>query len=271
MVVPAGPRRVGAVVAVVNPSGQLVTASYDRAAPGFAAAADLHVYRLLAAPLVAAVARVVDVSTVTVLDVAAGTGAVGRHFPRAVAVDLSLEQLRHNVARLRVRADAQDIPFRARSFAAAVCGFGVNHVANPAALVREMARVAAVVGVSTWQRPEVPYLPKQVVFEVLARRAGAARSAAGLLLDRYTEAVGSVDAVATLLRSSGVPGVVEVAEVEVPWPGIDAYLDYRLSMPSSARVVDDDELRTELRDALGALPADTLVWRPRIIVGVGGS
>jgi SAM-dependent methyltransferase len=248
-----------------------VAESYDRAAAGFAGAADRHVYRLLAAPLVAAVARVADVGAGTMLDVAAGTGAVGRHFTRTVAVDVSLEQLRHNHSRLRVRADGQGLPFRDGCFAAAVCGFGVNHLADPAALVREMARVSPVVGVSTWQRPEVPYAPKQVVFEVLARRAGGARSAAGVLLDRYTAAVGSVDAVATLLRSNGLRGDVQVAEVEVPWPGIDAYLDYRLSMPSTTEVLGDAGLRAELQGALASLPAATLTWRPAIIVGVGRS
>lgn len=259
------------MVAVVTAPSRLVAESYDRAAAAFAKAADQYVYRWLAAPLVAAVARVADVGAGTVLDVAAGTGAVGRHFARTVAVDLSLEQLRHNDSGHRVRADAQRLPFRDQVFTAAVCGFGVNHLPDPSALVREMARVSPVVGLSTWQRPEVPYAPRQMVFEVLARRTGGARSPTGLLLDRYTAAVGSIDVVAGLLRSNGVHGEVQVAEVEVPWPGTDAYLDYRLSMPSSATVVDDAQLRTELRDALASLPADALTWRPRIIVGVGRS
>jgi ubiquinone/menaquinone biosynthesis C-methylase UbiE len=250
---------------------RLLVESYDRAAAEFANSADQHVYRLLAAPLVAAVARVADINAGTVLDVAAGTGAVGRHFARPVAVDFSLGQLRHNDSRRRVQADAERLPFRDECFAAAVCGFGVNHFADPAALVREMARVSPVVGVSTWQRPEAPYAPKQAVYEVLTRRAGHARSAAGVLLDEYTASVGSVDAVASLLRSNGVRGTVQVAEVEVPWPGVDAYLDYRLSMPSSMQVLDDPGLRAELHDALGSLPAEALVWRPGIIVGVGRS
>jgi ubiquinone/menaquinone biosynthesis C-methylase UbiE len=259
------------VVARVTAPGRLVAESYDRAAAEFAGAADRHVYRLLAAPLAAAVTREADVGAGRVLDVAAGTGAVGRRFARTVATDVSLEQLRHNPARCRVRADGRHLPFRDRCFAAAVCGFGVNHVADPAALVAEMARVSPIVGVSTWQRPEPPYAPKQAVYDVLARRAGNARSAAGVLLDQYTAAVGSVDAVDRLLRTNGLRGDVQVVQVEVPWPGIDAYLDYRLSMPSSARVLDDALLRTELHEALASLPTETLTWRPEIIVGVGRS
>ena len=60
-----------------------------------------------------------------------------------------------------------------------------------------------------------------------------------------------------------------MTDVEIPWPGIDSYLDYRLSMPSTAQVIDDVELRAELRSALGSLPPDALTWRPTVIVAVG--
>jgi ubiquinone/menaquinone biosynthesis C-methylase UbiE len=257
------------VVAGVTSPRRLVAESYDRAAPGFAGAADQHVYRLLALPLVDAVARFGDTSVGPVLDVAAGTGAVGRHFAQVVAADLSIEQLRRNRAPRRVRADGEFLPFRAGSFTAAVCGFGINHVADPLALVGEMARVAAVVGVSTWRRPEVPYAPKQAVFDLLARRSGRARSKAGELLDRYTEAVGSADAVAGLLHAAGLRAEVALVEVEIPWPGVDAYLEYRLSMPTSPEVLADCGLRAELRDALQSLPPESLAWRPGVIVAVG--
>lgn len=261
------------MIAGVTSTNQLVARSYDRSASGFARSADQHVYRLLAVPLIDAVSRVAGVPVGPVLDVAAGTGAVGRHFAQTVATDVSIEQLRRNDAPGRVRADAEHLPFRSRSFAIATCGFGINHVADPVSLVSEMARIARIVGVSTWERPEVAYLPKLVVFDVLARRVGRARSAAGVLLDRYTSAVGSVDAVAAALRSAGLHANVEVTEVEVPWPGVDAYLQYRLSMPTSAQLLDDaglrDEVRDELREALQSLPADALTWRPGVIIGVG--
>lgn len=253
----------------VSSPRRLVARSYDRAAPGFAEAADQHVYRLLAVPLVDAVASAIGERPGTVLDVAAGTGAVGRHFARTVAVDVSGEQLRHNGAAQRVAADAEHLPFRTGSFVASLCGFGINHVADPARLVQEMARVAPLVGVSTWQRPEVPHVPKQVVFDILARRAGQGRSAVGELLNGYTDAVGNIDAVAALLASAGLRTEVALTEVEVPWPGVDAYLDYRLAMPTSARVLDAASLRAELHDALRSVPPDALTWRPRIIVGVG--
>ncbi|MGH9234175.1 MAG: hypothetical protein ACRD0R_12665 [Acidimicrobiales bacterium] len=40
-------------------------------------------------------------------------------------------------------------------------------------------------------------------------------------------------------------------------------------MASTARVIDDVELRAELRRALGSLPPESLTWRPRVIVAVG--
>src|SRR5579871_5268961 len=226
------------MVAVVTSWTAATAEAYDRAAPRFAASADYHVYRRLAAPLVDGVRAAADLTIGTVLDVAAGTGAVGRNVPRVVAADISLAQLRHNTALGRVRADGTRLPFPDDSFAAAVCGFGVNHVACPGELVREMARLAPVVGVSTWLRPEPPYRPKQAVEGVLARRAGRARSDVGELLDGYSDAVGSVGAVVGLLSGAGLTAHVEAVEVDIPWPGADAYLDYRLAMPTTAGVDD---------------------------------
>jgi Methyltransferase domain len=244
----------------------LLAAAYDRAAEGFARAADRWVYRYLAGPLMDALGRIDG----AVLDVAAGAGAARRHFPDAVALDLSLGQLRHNPARRRVRADAESLPFRDRSFDAAVCLFGINHVSDPGAALGEMARLAPVVGVTTWARPEPPYAPKQVVLEVLGRRTGRRRSPTGELLDALGERVGSVDAVVALLERVGLDATVEEATVVVPWPGIDAFLDYRLSMPSSAGLVSDAAaLRCEAAAALAAIPEHELDWRARLIVGVG--
>jgi ubiquinone/menaquinone biosynthesis C-methylase UbiE len=257
------------MTAGVTSARRLVADSYDRVASAFADAADHHVYRLLAVPLIEGVRRVIDVETATVLDVAAGSGAVGRGFARAIAIDSSIEQLRHNHAGPRAHADGEHLPFRTDSFAAAVCGFGVNHVASPGAFLREMARVAPVVGMSTWHRPEDRYLPKLAVQDVLARRTGRRRSEVGSVIDRYTDAVGSADAVTSLMRDAGLRPEVLVTEVEVPWPGAEAYLDYRLAMPTHAAVVDDAALRAELHAALLALPQEALTWRPRVIVGVG--
>lgn len=257
------------MVTDVSASRRLVADSYDRVASAFAESADQRVYRFLAAPLVTRVGRCADTAAGVVLDVAAGTGAVGRQFPSTVATDISLEQLGYNTARRRVLADGERLPFRSDSFVAAVAGFGINHFADPTTLLAEMSRVAPVVGVTTWQRPDATFVPKQLVLDALASRAGGPRSPVGEALDRYGDEIGSVTAVEAALAAAGMaPNVVSV-EVEVPWPGVDAYLDYRLTMPSVPEVDDAAEVRTELREALGALPPKSLIWRPRIIVGVG--
>ena len=248
--------------------GQLVARSYDRAASAFAETADQHVYRILARPLLEAIDSAVDVRVGVVLDVAAGTGAVGRNLPATVALDVSIEQLRLNPSPRPVHGDARALPFCDDAFAAAVCGFGVNHVADPGVLLREMARVAPVVGVSTWHRPARPYPPKQLVFDILQRRVGRSRSRTGELIDHYSDAVGSAAALARLFEQADLDGEVAELDVEVPWPGVDAYLAYRLSMPSSEAPV-DEALVAELREALATLPSDALAWRPEIVVGVG--
>lgn len=252
----------------VRSSRRLLAASYDRAASDFADAADQHVYRLLARPLVEALEGSIEHDG-WILDVAAGTGAVGRQLGQVVATDLSIGQLRHNTAEIRVAVDGERLAFRDDAFTAAACGFGINHVARPDVLVHEMARVASVVGLSTWERPEVPYGPKRLVFEALARRGGRSRSRTGDLVDRLTDAVGSADVIDALLRSADLATEVEVVEVDIPWPGVDPYLRYRVSMPTSAEVAIDDDLRGEVRAAIDALSPEELIWRPRVIVGVG--
>jgi ubiquinone/menaquinone biosynthesis C-methylase UbiE len=245
---------------------RLVANAYDRSSDGFAGAADRVVYRYLAQPLVDTLGTVQG----AVLDVAAGAGAAGRQFDDTVALDLSLGQLRHNPARKRVRADAERLPFRADTFPAAVCVFGINHFPDPAAAVSEMAHVAPVVGLATWARPEPRYAPKTIVLNTLERHAGRCRSTMGEVVDSLADRVGSVAAVAGLLERAGLNAAVEPVTVTIPWPGIEAFLDYRLSMASTAGLVADEHaVRQEAAAALASLAEDELDWHAAVIVGVG--
>lgn len=249
-------------------SKRLVAAGYDEKADGFARAADRLVYRHLARPLVEALGAVDQ----PVLDVAAGSGAAGHHFGDPVALDLSMGQLRHNPSRRRVLGDAERLPFRERYFGASVCVFGINHFPDPAAAVAEMARVATVVGLATWARPEPPFAPKEVVSDVLARHAGRRRSSVGEVVDALGARVGSVTAVTALLESAGLEATVQRSTVVVPWPGIDGFLDYRLAMASTAEIgVDTDAVRREAAIALAELLSGDgeLNWHVALIVGVG--
>ena len=63
-------------------------------------------------------------------------------------------------------------------------------------------RVAPVVGLLTWARPEEHYAPKQIVLDAVERHAGRFRTEAGDLIDEMTDATGSVVAVTGLLEGA---------------------------------------------------------------------
>jgi hypothetical protein len=246
-----------------------MASAYEAMAAPFARTAGPVVYRLLAQPLVAAIRVALGQRSGPVLDVAAGAGAFGRAFVDAVAVDVAAGVLGHNPARQRVVADATALPFRADSFGAAGCAFGIAHIGAPGLLVREMARVAPVVGLVTWARPDEPYAPKQIVDDAIARQTGASRTPLGRVLDRRGDDVGTVDALDLLLRDAGIEPRARRQRVDVPWPGADAYLDYRLTMPTTAPPLDAVALRREVVEAIHALAPESLVWRPAVVVAAG--
>jgi SAM-dependent methyltransferase len=256
-------------VAAVKPNAtkRLFAAAYDASAAGFARSADRLVYAYLARPL----ARALAGAGGPVLDVASGSGALGRLLPAAVALDLSAAQLRHNPLGRRVLADAERLPFRDGAFAAVGCAFGINHFPDPAAAVAEMARVAPLVGLLTWVRPEEErYAPKLAVLEVVERRAGTDRTVAGAVADELGERVGSPAAVHALLGGAGLRPEVRGVEVDLPWPGAAAFVDYRLATVGVAGLVDDlAAVRREAIAAVEALPREALPWRPRLVLGVG--
>jgi SAM-dependent methyltransferase len=244
-----------------------VAAAHDATAGGFAGHADRHVYRHLARPLAAALAGTGG----PLLDVAAGSGALGRLLgDRVVALDLAPGQLAGNPARLRVCGDAERLPFAAGAFAAAGCAFGVNHLPDPLAAVRELARVAPLVGLLTWARPEAPYAPKQAVQAVIERHLEAVRSPVGLALDALGDRVGSAAAMGALMAGAGLDTAVTEPEVLVPWPGAEAFVDYRLAMVTvPALGAELSAVRAAAVAAVQALPAGALAWRPRLVMAVG--
>jgi ubiquinone/menaquinone biosynthesis C-methylase UbiE len=247
---------------------QVITRSYDHNASGFARLADRLVYRHLAVPL----ARALEPAGGPLLDVATGTGALGRLVRGSVGVDLSRRLLAANPLTRRVCGDAEKLPFRTGAFAAAGCAFGINHFPVPEAAVAEMARVARRVGVLTWERPEpTPHAPKVAVLDAIAAQTGEAHTEAGRIVDDMSERVGNERAVRALLESAGLSANVATITVDVPWPGTDSFVEYRLAMHSG-------ELSTEQRDAIirqasqaiGALTEEARRWRARLVLGTGG-
>jgi hypothetical protein len=245
---------------------QAIADEYDRGAPAYATYAEPLVFRRAVAPLARALADVEG----PILDVATGTGSLAGQLPDAVGLDLSFGQLRENGLGRRVQADAERLPFRDDAFAAAASAFGANHWPRPAAGVAEMARVAPVVGLLMWVRPEAAHVPKQVVLDALVEHAGRARSDLGDRLDGMTQAVGSEDAIRELLEAAGLDACVSTITVEIPWPGAEAFVGYRLAMVNARALVPD--LDAFLRDVvarLNALPARDLDWRPELVLGLG--
>jgi hypothetical protein len=106
--------------------------------------------------------------------------------------------------------------------------------------------------------------------EVVARHAGRARTPAGRLADELGERVGSTAAVRALLAGAGLRAEVAEVEVDLPWPGAAAFVDYRLATVGVAGLVDDPAaVRREAVAAVAALPEGSLPWAPRLVLGVG--
>jgi SAM-dependent methyltransferase len=246
---------------------RLIAASYNYGSADYARFAAGLVYSYLARPLAARIAPYGP----PVLDVAGGTGALTSLLDDAVVADFALGQLANNPATRRVQADAETLPFDDDSFSVAASAFGINHFPNPQLAVSEMARVASVVGLLTWVRPEEkPYAPKVIVLETIARHADEPESETGALVNEMTEAVGSANAVTSLLQGAGLESLVEEVRVEVPWPGTQRFIDYRLSMMGPSQKIDDvAALRKEAADAIDSLSEEERRWNPPLVLGIG--
>jgi ubiquinone/menaquinone biosynthesis C-methylase UbiE len=98
----------------------------------------------------------------TILDVAGGTGQLGRHFARAagsaVIVDLTDAMLDAGLRSVQeegrddvvfVRGDATSLPFPDRQFDVVVSRFALHHMDDPGGAIAEMARVCRPEGTVT--------------------------------------------------------------------------------------------------------------------------
>jgi hypothetical protein len=107
-------------------------------------------------------------------------------------------------------------------------------------------------------------------FMVFGTNAIAAYCFAGILADELGDRVGSPAAVRGLLEGAGLSADVAEVEVDIPWPGAAAFVDYRLATVGVAGLVDDPAaVRREAIAAVTALPAETLPWSPRLVLGAG--
>ena len=245
-----------------------VARAYDEMA-GAGSDAGLAVYRALAAPLVAtvrtrSVAARFEYSTWRPAPVPSG-GRSPRRSP-STCRPARWRPTRRSVGRWPTPGPCRS---GATGSAAAACAFGITHVADPFPLVEEMARVAPFVAITTWARPAPPYQPKRLVDAAVERRVGTSRTPLGRFVDRRADRIGSPTAVADCLRAAGLVASSAFVAVDVPWPGVDAYLDYRLAMPTTPRVVDVAGVRHEVATTLADVPPGELTWRPHLVLGAG--
>ena len=214
-------------------------------------------YRPLAEALVAT--SPADLSGRSALDAGAGTGAGSRALfaagPRPVAVDLAWTMLAHE----RVRrppaavADLYRLPFRPGSFGAVLAPFVLNHVVQPAEVLRRMAECLEPGGVllaSTFA--ESDRLPVKDVIDGVALAHGMEPPAAYQWLPMRGRAAG---------RGRGLDGgaarTAGLVEVDVMEGPIDVGIHepaelvaYRFGMPHISRFL--DALDAAQRDAVVA-------------------
>lgn len=200
-----------------------------------------------------------------VLDVGAGTGAASRAALAAgaagvVGLDAAYGMLAHGAAArpAAVVGDILALPFAPSTFGAAVAAFSLNHVADPAAGLREMARVTgpggAVLAATYAEDDDHP--AKEAVAAALSARGWAPEPWYRAMAATVVPLLASPS---RFLRAAGEAGLAaDVEAVRVPFPELDAMdlVAWRLGMVHHAPFVanlPDDELGAVIADALDRL------------------
>ncbi|HTJ73986.1 MAG TPA: methyltransferase domain-containing protein [Acidimicrobiales bacterium] len=200
-----------------------------------------------------------------VLDVGAGTGAASRAALAAgaagvVALDAAYGMLAHEAAARppAVVGDMLALPFRASAFGAAVAAFSLNHLADPVAGLREMARVTgaggAVLAATYAQDDDHPV--KAAVSAALAARGWAPAPWYRSMMTTVVPLLATAERFAAAAAAAGLDA--QVRAVRVPFPELDAMdlVAWRFGMVQHAPFVaglPDAERRAVVTDALDLL------------------
>lgn len=178
-----------------------------------------------------------------VLDVGAGTGAATRACLAAgarevVAVDAAVGMLGHDAPNRppAVAGDAMALPVAARVFDVAVAAFSINHLTEPAAGLRELARVTRRGGavVAAAYAADDTHPVKGAVEGALAERGWVPEPWYAALRRDAVWRLASVEGFAGAAGAAGLDAVVE--PVHVPFPDLDApaLVEWRLGMAQHA-------------------------------------
>lgn len=208
----------------------------------------------------------------SVLDVGAGTGAASRAALTAgagtvVATDVAATVLLHHRDRRppAVMADARALPFAAETFDVAVAAFSLNHLTDPVAGLREMARGTrpggAIVAASYAADDHHPV--KAVVSELLRTHGWRAEPWYQEMQRTIVPLLATGPRFLAAAQAVGLSGRVE--HVRVPFPALTPrdLVEWRLGMAQHAPFVAG--LPRPARDALVAAAIAELADVPPLI------
>jgi SAM-dependent methyltransferase len=226
------------------------TAAADRYAEAYGGAARAYL-ELLDPTLAPVVHRIVDLldgePNERLLDLATGTGAIAREAVArglrvhgvdvaagmiALAREVGPEEIEYGVA------DAASLPFDDATFDQATCGFGLSHMPDPGAVLREIRRVLRPDGVfveSSWgaQGANAAFA---VVLDELGRASNGQLHAFAGILDEDTWA--HVRSGADLIGGAGFAVDVLTERLEGRYESPDAAIAWALAWPDYGLVAE---------------------------------
>jgi SAM-dependent methyltransferase len=223
----------------------------------------------------------VPVAGARVLDAGAGTGAASRAAvaagaARVVAVDAASGMLAFGAADRppAATADLLALPLAAGSFDVAVASFSLNHLADPAAGLRELSRVTRAGGgiVASAYASDDSHPVKGAVEAALAARGWSPAPWLDELRTSVMPLLATVEGCRRALEAAGLAG--DVTPIRVPFPDLSAedLVGWRLGMAQHAPFADSlgpGARRQLVDDAIARLP-DPLPPLERSILVVSG-